>query len=377
MKRAIYAFSGDPITFGHIDIIKRAAHVFDELIVAIGNNPNKDYLFSQEERTEMAIRSLSFLKNVKVKAFDGMLVDFAYENNVDVIVKGVRSEKDFQYEQNLYLMGDSQNLKIDTFVLFARPELAHVSSSAVKEIQEEQGFLDGYVPLYVKQCLEERIGGRYVVGLTGEIGVGKSFVGDKLVALAKEKGIEAHNIELDKISHQIQSELKEEKYALLRQEIIDTFGEEVVEDGKINRKVLGEIVFNDKAKLIKLNEIMHTAILLRLRKELKNKKGLVFINAALLAEAEMATFANNNMVIIKADDKVQERRLLERGLDKEQIKRRLKSQYNFSNKKKNLEMVIKERGHGKIWIYDNSKDEINSLDLLLEDLLKYFKISNQ
>ena len=216
-----------------------------------------------------------------------------------------------------------------------------------------------------------------MIGLTGEIGVGKSYVGEKLVELAKEKGIEAHNIELDEISHQIQSELKEEKYALLRQEIIDTFGEEVVEDGKINRKVLGEIVFNDKEKLIKLNEIMHTAILLRLRKELKNKKGLVFINAALLAEAEMATFANNNMVIIKADDKVQEARLLNRGLSKEQIRRRLKSQYNFANKKKNLEAVIKKQGYGKIWVHDNSGDGINSLNLLLEDLLKYFKIANQ
>lgn len=377
MKRAIYAFSGDPITFGHIDIIKRAAHVFDELIVAIGNNPSKKYLFSQEERAEMACRSLASLKNVKVKAFDGMLVDFAYENNVDVIVKGVRSEKDFQYEQNLYLMGDSQNLKIDTFVLFARPELAHVSSSAVKEIQKEQGFLDGYVPLYVKQCLEERIGGRYVVGLTGEIGVGKSYVGEKLVELAKTKGLEAHNIELDEISHQIQSCLKEEKYALLRQEIIDTFGEEVVEDGKINRKVLGEIVFNDKAKLVKLNEIMHTAILLRLRKELKNKKGLVFINAALLAEAEMATFANNNMLLVKADEKVQERRLLERGLDKEQIKRRLESQYNFENKKNNLETVIKKQGHGQLWVYENSEDGDQNLDSILEELVQYFKISVQ
>jgi len=377
MKRAIYAFSGDPITFGHIDIIKRAAAVFDELIVAIGNNPNKDYLFSQEERRKMACRSLAFLENVKVEAFEGMLVDFAYENNVDVIVKGVRSEKDFRYEQNLYLMGESQHLDIDTFVLFAKPELAHISSSAVKEIQSEQGFLDAYVPIYVKQCLEERISQRYVIGLTGEIGVGKSYVGERLVELAKERGLAAHNIELDDISHQIQSDLKGEKYALLRKEIVETFGNEVLENGKINRKALGEIVFNDQEKLIKLNEIMHTAILLRLRKELKNLNGLVFINAALLAEAEMTTFANNNMLLLKANDKVQEKRLLERGLNKEQIKRRIDSQYNFANKKKNLETVIKEQANGKLWIYDNSKGSDKDLNKLLDQFLEYFKIQVQ
>jgi dephospho-CoA kinase len=274
-------------------------------------------------------------------------------------------------------MGESQHLDIDTFVLFAKPELAHISSSAVKEIQSEQGFLDAYVPIYVKQCLEERISQRYVIGLTGEIGVGKSYVGERLVDLAKDRGFAAHNIELDDISHQIQSDLKGEKYALLRKEIVETFGNEVLENGKINRKALGEIVFNDQEKLIKLNEIMHTAILLRLRKELKNLEGLVFINAALLAEAEMTTFANNNMLLLKANDKVQEKRLLERGLNKEQIKRRIDSQYNFANKKKNLENVIKEQGNGKLWIYDNSKGSDKELNKLLDQFLEYFKIQAQ
>ena len=120
MKSAIYAFSGDPITFGHIDIIKRAATVFDRVVVAIGCNPAKKYLFSQEERTEMARRSLLNLKNVEVKTFQGMLVDFAYENNIDVIVKGIRSTTDFEYEMSLHNLGESQKLGIDTFILFTQ-----------------------------------------------------------------------------------------------------------------------------------------------------------------------------------------------------------------------------------------------------------------
>jgi pantetheine-phosphate adenylyltransferase len=88
MKRAIYAFSGDPITFGHIDIVERAASVFDEVVVGIGVNPEKEYTFDLEERTEMARRSLSHLSNVKVVSFKGLLVDYAYENDIHVIIKG-------------------------------------------------------------------------------------------------------------------------------------------------------------------------------------------------------------------------------------------------------------------------------------------------
>lgn len=376
MKSAIYAFSGDPITFGHLDIIKRAAAVFDRLVVAIGFNPQKKYLFSQEERTEMARRSLLTLKNVEVKSFQGMLVDFAYENNIDVIVKGVRSSQDFEYEQGLHSLGESQKLGIDTFILFAKPSLAHISSSAVKEIQQEQGLIQDYVPAYVKQCVEAKLSEQFIVGLTGEIGVGKSYVGQNMVALAKKMGLEAHNIELDHLSWQIQSDLKEEKYEVVRKQIIDTFGTEIANnDGSINRKILGEIVFANQKKLDKLNEIMETPILVRLRRELKKKKGLIFLNAALLVEARMSQLSNYNTILLGVDEKTQEERLLERGLTKEQIKRRLKSQYDFANKKKNLQKEIEMSKQGKLWTLNKKNVTGEEMKKLLNELLLYFGIN--
>jgi len=376
MKSAIYAFSGDPITFGHIDIIKRAAVVFDRVIVAIGVNPAKKYLFSQEERAEMARRSLFDLKNVEVKAFSGMLVDFAYENNIDVIVKGVRSNHDFEYEMSLHNLGESQKLGIDTFILFARPSLAHISSGAVKEIQESQGLIQDYVPGYVKQCVESKLSGQYIVGLTGEIGSGKSYIGQKLVELANKINLEAHNIELDHLSWQIQSDLKEEKYEIVRKQIIDTFGAEVANvDGSINRKTLGEIVFADKQKLNKLNEIMETPILVRLRRELKNKKGLIILNAALLAEAKMSQLSNYNTILLSVDEKIQNKRLSDRDLSQEQIKRRLKSQYDFLSKKKYLEAEIKQNQQGRLWILDNNNASNSETKKLLQDLLFYFGLN--
>ena len=378
MKSAIYAFSGDPITFGHIDIIKRAATVFDRVVVAIGCNPAKKYLFSQEERTEMARRSLLNLKNVEVKTFQGMLVDFAYENNIDVIVKGIRSTTDFEYEMSLHNLGESQKLGIDTFILFTRPALAHISSSAVKDIQKEQGLIQDYVPPYVKQCVEAKLSGQHIIGLTGEIGAGKSYVGQKLVSLANDMNLEAHNIELDHLAWQIQSDLKEEKYELVRKQIADTFGAEVINpDGSINRKTLGEIVFADQKKLNKLNEIMETPILVRLRRELKNKKGLVILNAALLAEAKMSQLSNYNTILLSVDEKIQNKRLLDRDLSQAQIKRRLKSQYDFASKKKSLETEIKQNQQGKLWVLKNDKASDLEIKKLLQNLLSYFGLDQQ
>lgn len=373
MKSAIYAFSGDPITYGHLDIIERAAKIFDRLVVAIGVNPAKSYLFSLEERTQMAKKSLLFLKNVEVMSFTGMLVDFAYENNIDVIVKGVRSSKDFEYEMSLHSLGESQQLGIDTFILFAKPSLAHISSSAVKDIQREQGLIQDYVPAYVKQCVEAKISGQYLVGLTGEIGSGKSYVGEKMLELARKKGIEAHNIELDHLSWQIQEDLQEEKYALVRKKITDLFGAEVAKaDGSINRKVLGEIVFADQEKLKKLNEIMATPILVRLRRELKDKKGLIFLNAALLVEASMSQLVNYNMLLLSVSEKFQQERLLGRGLNQEQIQRRLQSQYNFLNKKKHLEGNIAKYGQGKLWILENDSAKEQDVQKTLDSILLHF-----
>ncbi len=378
MKSAIYAFSGDPITYGHLDIIERAAKIFDRLVVAIGVNPTKKYLFSLEERTEMARKSLLFLKNVEVLSFTGMLVDFAYENNIDVIVKGVRSAKDFEYEMGLHSLGESQQLGIDTFILFAKPSLAHVSSSAVKDIQREQGLIQDYVPAYVKQCVEAKISGQYIVGLTGEIGAGKSHVGQKMVELASKQGLSVHNIELDHLAWQIQEDLKEEKYALVRKQITDLFGAQVARsDGSIDRKVLGEIVFADQQKLNKLNEIMATPILVRLRRELKDKKGLILLNAALLVEAEMSQLVNYNILLLSVSEKVQKDRLVARGLNHEQIQRRLKSQYDFANKKQHLEAVIAQQGQGKLWLLENDEADEENIQKTLNLILLYFGLQTQ
>jgi pantetheine-phosphate adenylyltransferase/dephospho-CoA kinase len=356
MNKAIYAFSGDPITFGHIDIIKRASDCFDEVIVGIGSNPDKKYMFSLEERTEMARRSLKKIPNVKVQAINGLLVDYAYEQNISTIVKGVRDITDFGYENILHQVGESQKLGIDTFILFAKPELAHVSSGVVKAIQKEHGLIHDYVTLYVKQSLELTISRQFIIGVTGEIGVGKSYVSDLIVSTANKMGIPCHNIDLDRIGHQILEELKEPRYQQIRNDLINKFGKTIgLPNGMINRKALGQIVFTNSKKLQDLNQIMLKPILVRLKREFVDKKGIIILNGALLAEAGMLHLCNNNIILLSCQKNIQQERLKNRGLNKSQLLRRVKSQYSFEQKKKIIDGQIAAEMNGKLWTVDSSR----------------------
>lgn len=370
----MYAFSGDPITFGHIDIIRRAANVFDHIIVGIGVNPQKKYLFTLEERTEMAKRSLQQIKNVTVSSFCGLLVDYAYENNVSVIVKGVRNPDDFNFENVLHQVGESQRLGIDTHILFARPELAHVSSGAVKEIQKNQGSIADYVPLFVKQKLERKMCNQFVVGITGEMGSGKTYVSNVLQQLGTE--VKVHNIEMDHIGHKILGELKEPVYIQLRKQIAEVFGEGLIDDrGFIDRKTLGEMVFSDINQLKTLNKMLYTPISVRLRREMLGKEGIILVNAALLAEADMLHICNNNVILIEVDKQTQTQRLKQRELTDEQIETRVSCQYNTIEKKTMVADIINRDNYGHMWVLNNSNDcRKDEVEKLFGQLRKHFNI---
>lgn len=368
MKRAIVPFSGDPIHFGHIDLIERASKEYDELIVGFGVNSSKSPLFTLEERMEMAEKALSHVPNVKIVSFPGMLVDYAYENCIPTVVKGVRNSADFEYESILNKVGESQELGIETRLMSSKPEHEHISSSCAKGIMKAQGMVHKYVPLYVKQRLEAKVLGQYIVGVTGEPGVGKSYVAKQLEEFAQKSGVPVINVNMDNVGHEILGSLDCPRYQEVRKEIESVFGSSVVnEDGSINTKPLGEIVFSDEVKLQKLNEIMYHPMRVRFRREVLGRKGLVLMDAALIAELGFGHFCNNNVVLVDADESVQRKRLEDRNLSAEQIERRLQSQYDFDRKKKKL-----CEADGKTWIVGNSKDVdieglynnlVNELDL--------------
>ncbi len=156
-KIAVYPGSFDPITNGHIDIIKRGLTVFDQLIVAILHNPSKKTLFTVEERLDLIQASLKNTPNVTVDTFSGLLVDYAVEKNINVVLRGMRANSDFEYEFQLALMNRRLNKDIQTVFLMTGLRWIFTSSSIIKEAARFNGNIKGMVPHVVEKALRKKL----------------------------------------------------------------------------------------------------------------------------------------------------------------------------------------------------------------------------
>lgn len=368
---ALYALSADPITFGHINIVERVSTIFDEVIVGVGSNPAKGYLFKLEERLTLAKSALSHLSNVRVVAFKGMLVDFALEEGAQVIVKGVRNSVDFNYEQHLHQVGVSQQAAIDTHILFADPELAHISSSVVKGIQLEHGLISQYVPLAVKAALEAKISNQVIIGVTGEMAAGKSTFCKKLVTEGRDQKLSVHHIDADKIGHEIIDGLESPLYQEVRTKLIAVFGSDICVEGKIQRSKIAEQVFSQPQLLLELNQIMAKPLMIQLRKSLQGKQGVILLESALLAENNLLSLCNNRVLLLQADENEMQSRLSGRGYSKDNAKQRTGAQFDWHKKQKSINGQIESSGFGQLWEIDsgvNSQFDMNALVLKLANL---------
>jgi pantetheine-phosphate adenylyltransferase len=155
-KVAIYPGSFDPVTNGHLDILERGLNIFDKIIVAIMNNPVKEYLFAVEERFEMLSLTLKNLKNVEIDTFDGLLVDYAAKRKAQAILKGMRAVSDFEYEFQMALMNRRLNRNIQTVFLMTGLRWIFTSSSIIKEAAQFGGNIEGMVSPSVYQKIKEK-----------------------------------------------------------------------------------------------------------------------------------------------------------------------------------------------------------------------------
>ncbi|GHV93069.1 phosphopantetheine adenylyltransferase [Spirochaetia bacterium] len=156
MLRAAFPGSFDPPTLGHLNIIRRAASIFDELLVVVAKNRQKKYLFSAEERVSMITELVRDRKNVSVVICDSLIVDFLQKQDIRLLVRGVRGVDDFSYEFELSMMNKSLDSRIETIFMTTDPEYFVLRSSSIKELASFHGNVAGMVPPLVAEALEAK-----------------------------------------------------------------------------------------------------------------------------------------------------------------------------------------------------------------------------
>ncbi|MBW9206396.1 pantetheine-phosphate adenylyltransferase [Mumia sp. zg.B53] len=156
MSRAVCPGSFDPVTLGHVDIVARTSHLFDEVVVAVGINDSKRVMFNTAERVALLEEVLGDLANVRVMTFSGLLVDFCTAHGIQAVVKGLRAVSDFDYELQMAQM-NSTLARVDTLFMPTSPEYSFLASSLVKEVARHGGDVSPHVPPVVLAALERKL----------------------------------------------------------------------------------------------------------------------------------------------------------------------------------------------------------------------------
>jgi pantetheine-phosphate adenylyltransferase len=160
MRTAIYPGSFDPITNGHLDVVQRAAKLFDRVIMAVAKSDGKSPLFSLEDRLSMIAEAIKPIANVEADAFDGLLVDYAVRCQTRAIIRGLRAVSDFEFEFQLALMNRKLNENVETIFMMPKDTYTFLSSRIVKEIARLGGDVSPFVPVHVQQALARKLKGR-------------------------------------------------------------------------------------------------------------------------------------------------------------------------------------------------------------------------
>lgn len=156
MRRAIYPGSFDPITNGHVDIVKRSLTVFSEITIVVASSSRKNSLLSVDERVALARQVFKKMRGVKVDSWDGLIMDYARRHKAHAVIRGLRAASDFEYEFMMAAMNKNLNPKVETFFMMTGQNLFFISSSMIKELFKFGGKINPYVPKPVWKYLEEK-----------------------------------------------------------------------------------------------------------------------------------------------------------------------------------------------------------------------------
>lgn len=361
--RALLPLSADPVTFGHLHLVRRARERFDEVVVAILDNASKRgrYLFALEERVAFltdAVRRLG-LPGVRVLAApDALLVDVFLREACDAVVRGVRSETERQCELERNRLHNAIVPGFDANYVYLASDDAwrDVSSSLVKGLVSCGADASPFVPLPVKEALERRMLGRTTVAVTGPIASGKSFVSAKLAEAAGARGVPCRHVSYDALLRDLYAE-RTPGAERLRDEIAALLGADVrAGDGSLDRAAMAATLFRPDCPMEtrRAVEAATAPHVFRLERErLAGFRGLVIVECATLVETGLARRANNRVIVVDAPERPA--MLAERGIGPDRAANVARHQSTVAELVSALEAQIAADGHGSVTRYVNRR----------------------
>ncbi|MBT7902927.1 pantetheine-phosphate adenylyltransferase [Candidatus Woesearchaeota archaeon] len=370
---AVYPLSADPLHNGHVSVVETFAPLFEKLWVVIADNPRKKsrYAFSGGERAELTTKALAKFPTVEVVRFGNLLPDFLYANRVDFLLRGLRNSTDFDFEVDLdwwYKKLGSESTPI--FVKSGENEKA-LSSSYIKDTLLAGGPVHEFVPLNVKQALEEKLLHQRIVGLTGGMGSGKTKVGKLIAAQARFPVLD---LDLDVLVEGLYFNSECPYHNRVVADVIEAFGPAVLgSDGAIDKAKLGKVAFSSVKYREKLEGIIYPALDREYRRQKEGFEGLVLVNAALIADKGMIYMGNNNVIHVTGDLAIREQRCLDyRGIPASVFRKRVGAQMSDSDRSRIINAEIAVSGTGFEYVVDNS-GSLKDLDRSVGACVEYLQ----
>lgn len=368
MKRTIEKFAAvfpgsfDPFQNGHlstvISFLKLNPKAFIYIVIGVNEKKKNGQTFSTDEKVFLIKETIpkKYLKRIEIVPYSKIIANYLYEQNIQMFVKGVRDQKDFEYESwiatvNALFSGNPKTMLVPQ----TNPELTNVSSSNFKNFVTWGLKATNFAPALTREALEFRLRGQWLIGVTGGIGAGKSTFSKSVEEVSKQNGnadkTKVHHINLDDLTKVIYSHDPTPRFLEIRKKVAKRFDKDAKKrfgknarlmmlDTSIDAHKLGSIAFSSKEKLSELTEMVLEAILYLLRRKLEELgHGIFLIEGANFVEQNLTDLVNENIIHIKASRKAQEKRLKGRGLNDEQIKRRI----DFQLSDKERISVIREK----------------------------------
>lgn len=363
MRQVVYPLSADPIHNGHLFVLDALLQLSDveHIYVGLGTNENKvgSYTFTVEERLLLAQRVLARYHathpgRVILEKFDGLLADYAKQKNCQVVYRGIRDAADTARERTMAAFNAKRG--IETRYIQASPAVAQIRSSALKQAVQEGKFVYDMAPVVIQQALQEKLRNTFMVGVTGNIGSGKTTLCRRLA----DKG--AHHIDADALIHTLYR-----SNATVRKYIADTFGSHVIQSGEVDRQQLGRIVFTDAHARQQLADVLRQPFTKQIEREISQLSGLVLLDCAYLVEYDLLSLVNNNVILMHCSTKEKIRR-------HPKARHILPVQFTESALEEAIVTAQAQAGHGQLMML-NSEQDINDEQILehlfLERLLHW------